>query len=170
MSKPKGKTAECSRTHRFSATTQEQAGTRANASPLRLLIVLAVVILAVGGVLVGKGLFGPKPIDPKDPPAQQLQQALEQKRVVFALYHSTTCIPCKEMERIAADVMPEFKGKVVFVDVNVYDEANLDLLRQMQIRVIPTTFIHDRKGEHKVFQGVISHDALRAELRAALSN
>ena len=149
---------------------RSKAGARANRNPWSLLLVLVVVILAVGGVVIGKGLFSPKPINPGDAPALQLQQALEQKRAVFALYHSTTCIPCKEMEKVAADVMPEFKGKVVFVDVNVYDDGNRDLLRQMQIRVIPTTFIHDRHGQHKVFQGVISRDALRAELQAALSN
>lgn len=156
MSKPKQK--------------RSKAGVRANQNSHGLLVVLVVVILAVGGIVIGKGLFSSKPINSSDPPALQLQQALEQKRAVFALYHSTTCIPCKEMEKVAADVMPEFKDQVVFVDVNVYDVGNRELLRQMQIRVIPTTFIYDRSGKHKVFQGVISRDALRAELRAALSS
>ncbi len=129
---------------------------------------VAVAVVAIGAIVLGKQLLRPKPVNPGDPPALQLQQALEQRRVVFALYHSTTCIPCKEMEKVAAAVMPEFKDPVVFVDVNVYDERNLDLLREMQIRVIPTTFIHDRRGQHKVFQGVLSRDALRAELLAAL--
>lgn len=149
---------------------RSQSSARAKQSPQALLAVLIVVILAAGGIVIGKGLFSPEPVKSGDPPALQLQQALEQKRAVLALYHSTTCIPCKEMEKVAADVMPEFKDKVVFVDVNVYDAGNRELLRQMQIRVIPTTFIYDRSGKHKVFQGVISREALRAELRAALSS
>jgi thioredoxin-like negative regulator of GroEL len=132
--------------------------------------VILVVVFAVVAVIAGKELLRRRAPNPADPPAVQLQQALDQKRVVFALYHSTTCIPCKEMEKVAADVLPEFEGQVVFVDVNVYDERNLPLLRQMNIRVIPTSYVHDRRGNHKVFQGVISRDVLRAELRAALSN
>ena len=134
----------------------------------RLPILLAAVMAVVALVLGGKALLA-KPINPGDPAEVQLDQALAQQRVVFALYHSTTCIPCKEMERVAADVMPEFKNQVTFIDVNVYDDANMNLLRRMQIRVIPTTFIYDRHGTSKTFQGVLSRDALRAELRAALA-
>lgn len=140
----------------------------AGRSTNHLPVVLVVVLLAAALIVAAKGLLR-KPTNPGDPPEVQLEQALAQKRVIFALFHSTTCIPCKEMERVAAEVMPEFKGRVVFVDVDVYDEANLGLLRRMQIRVIPTTFIFDPTGQSKMFQGVMPRDTLRSELRAALA-
>ncbi len=141
------------------------AATSHNRWPLVLLGVVAVVV----AIIAGKALLTPQPANSAEPAEVQFDQALAQKQVTFALFHSKTCIPCKEMERIAAEVMPEFRGKVTFVDVDVYDDANLDLLRRMQIEVIPTTFIFDRNGQSKIFQGVISAVALRGELNAALA-
>jgi len=132
-------------------------------------VALFAVVVVVAAVIVGKALLTPQPVNSGEPAEVQFDQALAQKRVTFALFHSKTCIPCKEMEKTAAAVMPEFKGKITFVDVDVYDEANLNLLRRMQIQVIPTTFIFDRNGQSKVFQGLISADLLRSELAAALS-
>ncbi|MGQ9681431.1 MAG: thioredoxin domain-containing protein [Anaerolineae bacterium] len=131
-------------------------------------IVTAVVVL-VGLIIGGKILLAPKPTNAGDPAEVQFEQALAQKRVIYALYHSTTCIPCKEMERVAADVMPEFAGKVTFVDVNVYDQNNLNLLRREMVRVIPTNIIYDRQGQSRRYEGVLTRDGLRAELQAALS-
>ena len=144
---------------------QKQAtGTAHDRWPLVLLAVVALVL----AIIAGKALLAPQPVA-SEPAEVQFDRALAQKRVTFALFHSKTCIPCKEMEKIAAQVMPEFKGKVTFVDVDVYDDTNLNLLRRMQIEVIPTTYIFDRTGQSKTFQGVISAAVLRAELNAALS-
>ncbi len=137
--------------------------------PNRWPALVVVVVVVVAAVFAGKALLAPKPIKATDPAEVQLDQALAQKRVTFALFHSKTCIPCKQMEQIARTVMPEFEGRVTYVDVDVYDEANLNLLRRLAVRVIPTTFIYDRSGQNKTFQGVIQPGVLRAELNAALS-
>jgi thiol:disulfide interchange protein len=99
----------------------------------------------------------------------QLDQALAEKRVTFALFHSLTCIPCKEMEKVARDVMPAFKDRVTFVDVNVYDQANVPLLRRMGISTIPTTYVFGKDGTYQRFIGVITRDTLRTVLQTALS-
>jgi len=138
-------------------------------SPNRWPIALIAVAVVVVAIIAGKALLTPKPINAGDPVQVQLEQALAQKRVTFALFHSKTCIPCREMVNNAMVVLPEFKGKITFVDVDVYDDANLSLLQRMQIRVIPTTVIFDRTGQGKVFQGVLAPDELRTELKAALS-
>jgi len=137
--------------------------------PSRLPIALILVIAAVALILAGKALLRQDDINPADPAEVQLDQALAQKRVIYALFHSTDCIPCKQMEKTAAEVMPEYKGRVTFVDVNVYDAANQNLLRRMGLRVIPTNYIFDPSGQSKKIEGAIPADSLRAELNAALA-
>jgi thiol-disulfide isomerase/thioredoxin len=136
-----------------------------NRAPIALLLVAAAVAL----ILIGKGMLAQDSINPGDPAEVQLDQALAQKRVIYALFHSTDCIPCKQMEKTAAEVMPAFKGKIVFIDVNVYDPTNANLLRRMGLRVIPTNYIFDRSGQYKKIEGAIPADSLRSELNAALA-
>ncbi|MGB9593003.1 MAG: thioredoxin family protein [Anaerolineae bacterium] len=140
-----------------------------SASPNRTAIALLLVAAAVALILIGKGMLSRDSINPSDPPETQLNQALDQKRVVYALFHSTDCIPCKQMEKTAAEVMPAYKNRIVFVDVNIYDPINAALLRRMGLRVIPTNYIFDRTGQYKRIEGAIPADILRAELDAALS-
>jgi thiol:disulfide interchange protein len=142
---------------------------RSKKGPSRLPLALILVIAAVALILAGKALLKQDGINPADPAEVQLDQALEQNRVIYALFHSTTCIPCKEMEKTAAAVMPEFKGKVTFIDVNVYESVNTNLLRRMGLRVIPTNYIFDRSGQSKKVEGAIPADSLRSELNAALA-
>lgn len=135
----------------------------------RTVIPLLLVAAAVALILIGKGMLSGDSINPADPPEVQLNQALEQKRVIYALFHSTDCIPCKQMEKTAAEVMPAYKNTIVFVDVNIYDPINASLLRRMGLRVIPTNYIFDRTGQYKRIEGAIPAEALRAELDAALT-
>jgi len=144
---------------------KKQPKRETNRLPLALILVVVAVVL----IFAGKALLKQDDINPGDPAEAQLDQALAQKRVIYALFHSTTCIPCKEMEKTAAAVMPEFKGKVTFIDVNVYDDENTNLLRRMGLRVIPTNYVFDRSGQSKTLEGAIKADSLRAELNAALA-
>lgn len=149
----------------------KRRGRKQPASPPRnrTVIPLLLVAAAVALILIGKGMLSGDSINPADPPEVQLNQALEQKRVIYALFHSTDCIPCKQMEKTAAEVMPAYKNTIVFVDVNIYDPINASLLRRMGLRVIPTNYIFDRTGQYKRIEGAIPAEALRAELDAALT-
>jgi thioredoxin-like negative regulator of GroEL len=139
-----------------------------------MLIVLGIVGAVVLLTLVGKELVSrgpaetPSLVNPADPPGVQLEQALAEERVVLVLFQATTCIPCQQMMRIVAEVLPEFEGRLVFIDVDVYQEASISLIRQMQIRVVPTSLIIDGAGEVRMYQGVIPRDLLREELQGAL--
>ncbi len=55
-----------------------------------------------------------------------------------------TCIPCKMMVPILAELEQEYKGRaaVVFIDVTKYTE----LATQLRIRAIPTQIFYDKKG------------------------
>jgi thioredoxin 1 len=57
---------------------------------------------------------------------------------------ATTCIPCKMMVPVLAEVEREYKGRaaVVFIDVYKYSE----LATQLRVRSIPTQIFYDKKG------------------------
>ncbi len=151
------------------------------------IVILALVIVAVVGVLAFKLVGGPAaddtapvpietvtggsavaagpPAGPGLTPAEQLEQALAANKPVFVLFHSTTCIPCIEMEKIVNRVRPDFAGRVVFVDVIVSEARNQDLIRRAGIRVIPTSIIFDAQGQARQGVGVIPEDVVRAELQ-----
>jgi thiol:disulfide interchange protein len=121
--------------------------------------------LTAGGSPVAAG----PPAPPGIAPAEQLDQALAARKPAFVLFHSTTCIPCKEMEKIVARVRPDFEGRIVFVDVIVGEARNQDLNRRMGIRAIPTSVIFDAQGQARQGVGVIAENALRAELQKLVS-
>jgi thioredoxin 1 len=56
-----------------------------------------------------------------------------------------TCIPCKEMAPILADLQREYAGRIMIevIDVN----ENREVARTYQIRVIPTQILFDAEGK-----------------------
>jgi len=150
------------------------------------IVILALVVVAVIGIIAFKLAGGPAadtapvpietvtggstvaagpPAGPGLTPAEQLEQALAANKPAFVLFHSTTCIPCIEMEKIVNRVRPDFAGRVVFVDVIVSEARNQDLIRRAGIRVIPTSIIFDAQGQARQGVGVIPENVLRAELQ-----
>lgn len=97
-------------------------------------------------------------------PQDHLERMLSEGHPVYAFFHSTTCYQCIEMTQVVDQVYPDFRGQVALVDVNVYDEANADLLQMAGIRVIPTSIFFDRSGTAQGFTGVIPPEQLRTLL------
>lgn len=93
-----------------------------------------------------------------------LDSLLEEGKPVFAFYHSTDCYTCKVMMATVAEVFPEYEGSLAIVDVNVYDPANQNLLREEKIQSIPTQVFYNRAGESIVIIGVMEPDVLRQQL------
>jgi thiol-disulfide isomerase/thioredoxin len=104
---------------------------------------------------------------PSDP-AEQVSWALRNGKTAMVLFHSTSCIPCKQMSALVATVRGDYEPDIVFVDVVVSDRANMNLIRQAGIQTIPTTFFVDLSGQGKRYVGALREDALRAELSALL--
>lgn len=102
-------------------------------------------------------------------PQEQLAQALTDAKPVFAFYHSTDCQSCIDMMAVVSQVYPEFKDDVVLVDVNVYDQQNQALLRNVGLQYIPTQMFYDRSGTQSSVVGVMQPDSLRESLRAISS-
>jgi thioredoxin-like negative regulator of GroEL len=132
---------------------------------------ISTILLIVGGlILVAVAILVLKPrVDSPATasfPEEQLASALATHQPTFIFLHSLDCIPCKEMMRIVDEVYPEYAGKVVLVDVNVFDERNANLLRQEGLQVIPTLVFYDRGGQRQVYMGVMETRQLRQTLAA----
>jgi thiol-disulfide isomerase/thioredoxin len=105
---------------------------------------------------------------PSDP-AAQIEWVLRKGKPAMILFHSTTCKPCQLMEKAVEKVRAEFEPQIAFVDVVVTDPANATLLRQAQIRTIPTSVFVMTSGQAYGFVGAVEEDALRAELNKLVS-
>lgn len=105
---------------------------------------------------------------PNDPTAQ-IGWVLRNRKPAMILFHSTTCKPCQLMEKAVEKVRTDFEPQVAFVDVVVTDPANASLLRQAQIRTIPTSILITASGDAHGFVGAVEEDALRAELTRLIS-
>lgn len=97
-------------------------------------------------------------------PENQLAQAIAAQKPTLAFYHSNTCDTCIQMVETVDLVFPEFAGVVELVDVDVYDERNMPLLRQARISYIPTLVFYDDSGASDLVIGKMTPDALRERL------
>lgn len=90
-----------------------------------------------------------------------LIKAKNENEPAYILFHSSTCLPCQEMEKIVEEVILSFEEKITFIDINVYDQSEQELINQFRIQAIPTSIFIDKKGEiEDVRIGVIPKDHL----------
>ena len=128
------------------------------------------VILVIVAVFVAKGMLAgaekPQPIPAQNGqlPQMQFETALQKHRPALVLFHSLTCIPCKQMEERVNEVRPDFEDRIEFVDVNVYAAENQSFIRTAQVRAIPTTLLVDAAGEEQTIMGAIATEQLRERL------
>ncbi|GIV65102.1 MAG: hypothetical protein KatS3mg046_362 [Bellilinea sp.] len=133
--------------------------------PVIRVLILAVIVLSAGAILWVKNQNKPVQSTLTESAEVQFDRNLQQKKPMFAFFHSTDCHSCVEMMSLVDEVYPSFRDEVALVDVNVYDSANQNLLRRARILSIPTQIFIDREGSGKVFLGVMSKDQLQQELK-----
>jgi thiol:disulfide interchange protein len=122
---------------------------------------IALLVLAVMALKSGKQTSA-APVSLEE----QYHQALQENQPTFVFLHSLDCIPCQTMMDVVAEVQPEFEGQVVLIDVDVYQQSNVDIMRQEGLQMIPTLVFYDRQGQRQVQVGVLQSDQLRAVLQA----
>ncbi|SHH26159.1 Thioredoxin [Thermosyntropha lipolytica DSM 11003] len=132
----------------------------------RELALLILLILLAGGFYLASRNDEKKNTSPGgEDVVWQIKEAKEKGEPMWLLFSSTSCPPCVEMKKVFDRIKPEYEGKVLFINVNVDERGNYDLLREYEIKYIPTTYIIDKKGEityHNI--GIIPEDTLREEL------
>jgi len=96
--------------------------------------------------------------------------ALQTGRPVFVLFHSLTCKPCVEISAVVDKVMPEYEGKVEFVNAISDDEPAKRLAAKFQFQYIPSSFFLRPDGKvADSFTGSMSEADLRAYLDALIA-
>ncbi len=140
------------------------------------IIVFIFVLLLVGGVFAYKsavksGSKASKQTSAASSGKALLAKAKHEGKPAYILFHSSTCIPCQEMEKIAEKVIPSFAKKIVFVDVNVNDSSEQELINQFGIQTIPTSIFIGRDGDIKGGEvGVMPEENLKALLNKLIDN
>ncbi len=97
--------------------------------------------------------------------AEAIELAKKNGESMWLLFRSATCAPCVEMQKVFAQLEPDYKGKMRFISIDVNDRMNIELVKSFKIQYIPTTFIIDGSGNISYQNvGIISTDDLKKEL------
>ncbi|MGV8082839.1 MAG: thioredoxin family protein [Coriobacteriia bacterium] len=98
--------------------------------------------------------------------AADYQAALASGKPVFVYFHTETCPSCKAFSPIIEKVMPDFEGKVVFVNAFVDESrAASDLATEHEFQYVPTSlFLKPGGEEDSSFVGPMTENELRRKL------
>jgi len=130
-------------------------------TPLRTALLALALALTLGGfALAAPGVL---PV-PKPAPS-----AIPVKGTVTVVdLGAKTCIPCKMMAPILAELEREYKGRaaVVFIDVR----EDFDAAKRFGIRAIPTQIFYDKKGREVArHEGFMDKQSMTAKLNSLLA-
>jgi len=109
-------------------------------------LILAAVALAAVVLIAIKP--EPAPVLPDAPAVggtaaeQAIAAARAEGRPALLSFRSNSCIPCKAMGDILAEIRPRYEGRIAFVDISLEpDTPDMELCETYQIRVKPTTIL-----------------------------
>jgi len=97
--------------------------------------------------------------------AKALAEAANQPRVLH--FSQVMCSECKKLEGIMKPVEEEYKGKVVFVDIDVANRTpeTTALMQKYNVRVVPTLVFINKNGQVvKVTEGAMPKEELERYL------
>ena len=102
---------------------------------------IIIIIILIFSVI---GIWGYKTYVVKKAPNQPTKDIVKGKPTLVDL-GSSTCIPCREMVPVLAEVKKTYDGKVVvkFIDIN----ENPEETNKYEIKVIPPQIFLDRDGK-----------------------
>jgi thioredoxin-like negative regulator of GroEL len=84
---------------------------------------------------------------------------------VYVLFHSLSCQPCVEISAVVDKVMPDYEGKVVFVNAITEDSSAKELATKFKFQYIPTSFFIAPDGKiHDSFTGSMPEADMRTRL------
>ncbi len=79
---------------------------------------------------------------------QAIARARAAGQPVLLSFRSNSCIPCKAMGVVLAELRPKYEGRVAFIDVSLEpDTPDMNLILQHQIQAKPTTVVLASSGE-----------------------
>jgi len=105
---------------------------------ISIVIILIIFVFGMGGYKI----YGIKKA-PKQ--ATETTENIEKGKPMLVDLGATTCIPCKEMVPVLAEVKKMYDGKAVVKIIDVYE--NPEAANKYEIRVIPTQIFLDKDGK-----------------------
>ena len=105
---------------------------------ISIVITLALVVIGMGGYKI---------YDIKSSPKETTETTdnIEKGKPMLVDLGASTCIPCKEMVPVLAQVKKMYDGKAVVKIIDVYE--NPEEANKYEIRVIPTQIFLDKDGK-----------------------
>lgn len=98
------------------------------------------------------------------------EAALASGKPVYVLFHSLSCEPCVNISAVVNRVMPEYEGKVVFVNAITGDSSADQLASKFKFQYIPTSFFLKPDGSlADAYTGELDEAALRDYLDAVVA-
>ena len=92
-------------------------------------------------------------------PKINLRTLLEKRVPILLEFGRGWCIPCKYMKPILADMAKAYTGRAIVMTVDM--DANVDLIRQFKIRMMPTqVFIMPDGREFHRHEGVLEREQI----------
>jgi thioredoxin-like negative regulator of GroEL len=96
--------------------------------------------------------------------------ALQEGRPIYVLFHSRTCQSCIEIDAVAQVVVPEYEGRVSFVDVITDEDSSKELALRFPFQFIPTSYFLLPDGTvHSTYTGVLDAGAMRVQMDSLLA-
>lgn len=147
----------------------------------RRVVILLVVVLAVAGALLVKGLTRPASVPGTQAASDSItsvhndavadyEAALAAGRPIYVLFHSLSCEPCVEISGIADVVVPGYQDSITFVNVITDDASGQELASRFSFQYIPTSFFLNADGTvAESFTGAMDAAQMRRHLDALVA-
>jgi len=87
-------------------------------------------------------------------------------------FSSPMCYECQELEKVFNEVYPEYSGKVSLrkVDVSVRDKNTQELIKQYNVKLVPTCIFKDCNGKIiRTTEGTIQPKILQNYIREQIN-
>lgn len=134
---------------------ESEPATVGGASRVRKAAIVLVVAAAFAGLMLGRVVGGTN-APPGEPSAgaqegttitsvrndatADYDKALAAGKPVYVLFHSLTCQPCVEISEVADSVLPDYEGRITFVNAITDDASAQKLASRFSFQYIPTSF------------------------------
>lgn len=137
----------------------------AAAAGVVLLIVLVTSACGGDGGQGSDAAVPPEAVTTAAPSDDQTSSPASRAQVTFVELGSDSCIPCKEMRPIMAEIEKKYSDSVEVVFYDVYEQG--DKAEEFAVRVIPTQVFLDESGNefyrHEGFLTLMAIESLLAE-------
>jgi thioredoxin 1 len=101
--------------------------------------------------------------------SQQIAEIIVKSKIpVFVDFWAVWCGPCKLLNPIVAELEKEYRGKVLFLKINV--DIHKSISNYFQVNAIPAVFILKDKTVLKMFPGLQMKETYTAALNDVIEN